>query len=233
MGEALTVKQFKRVLPRNMVKSLSDKMVEDINNIILDPEVHEAYRDNLISYTGVLSDGRFKIQQYVDAVKYVSFKLNGESNVVSFAKTFPDRYQSYIDRGTNDAAIASYVTSYNKNKLVNLILEQTLVPSHVLNADLYQKALNVQADLMMHARSEKVKTDAANSILNQLKRPEATKIELDISVGESQAIRDLNETTLNLVAQQKKMMQAGVMSLLEVAESNIIEAEAVEVITDD
>jgi hypothetical protein len=36
-------------------------------------------------------------------------------------------------------------------------MAQTLVPSYVLNADLYQKALNTSAELMISAKSEKVR----------------------------------------------------------------------------
>ena len=64
------------------------------------------------------------------------------------------------------------MTSYNKNKLVNLILEQSMIPSWVLNQDMYQKALNVQCELMLTANSEKV-SDAANSILTHLKPPQS------------------------------------------------------------
>ena len=62
-----------------------------------------------------------------------------------------------LSAGKNAKDISSFVTSYNKNKLVNLILEQSMIPSWVLNQDMYQKALNVQCELMLTANSEKSK----------------------------------------------------------------------------
>ena len=146
----------------------------------------------------------------------------GASNIAAYIKTFPDKYQDFINRGIETKDIASYVTAYNKSKLVNLIMEQTLIPSYVLNQDLYQKALNVQAELMLSAKSEKVRCDAANSLLTQLKMPEVNKVQLDVNVKEDGSIAALRESTLELVRQQKLMVQAGAMNAQEVAHSKLV-----------
>jgi hypothetical protein len=229
MSHDLTVEQFSRVLPKQMRGSASQSLVDHVNSLVADPVMREQYRDNLLGFTSVMKNGKFKMESYVDAVRYVSFKLTGATNILAYTRTFPDRYQSFLDNGTSDKDIASYITSYNKNKLVNLIMEQTLIPSYVYNAELYQRALNVQAELMVSANSEKVRTDAANSILTQLKQPEIKKIELDIGVKDDDVIKELRETTLELVAQQKKMILAGASSAQDVAHSSIlIEGEVVD-----
>ena len=217
----LTAEQFQRVLPKKMRSNINPEMVDTINGLIQDPFIKETYRDNLLSYTSVMQDGRFKMWQYIDAVRYVSFKLLGASNIEAYTKTFPDRYQGFVDSQTTSKDIASYVSSYNKNKLVNLVMEQTLVPTCILNADMYQNALNVQADLMLNANSEKVRSDAANSLLTHLKMPETQKIELDITTKEDSAVSELREATLHLVAQQRRMIEANAMSAQEVAHSSL------------
>ena len=226
----LTVEQFKTALPDKVKKSVNQELIDQINKTLSEPEMYEAYRDNLMSYTKVMADGRFKIQNYVDAVKYVSHKLMGCSNIEAYTKTFPDKYQNFLAQGVVAKDIASYVTAYNKSKLVNLIFEQTLIPSYVLNQDLYQKALNVQAELMVTANSEKVRCDAANSLLTHLKMPETQKVELEIGVKEDSSIAALRATTLELSRQQRLMVQSGAMNAQEVAHGKlIIEGEAVEV----
>ncbi len=218
----LTLDQFKLALPDKVKKSINQELIDQINNTLSDPEMFESYRDNLISYTKVMADGKFKVTSYVDAVRYVSFKLMGCTNIEAYTKTFPDKYQRFIQQGIQAKDIASYVTAYNKSKLVNLIFEQTLIPSHVLNQDLYQRALNVQADLMMNAKSEKVRCDAANSLLTQLKAPEVKKVELDIGVKEDSSIAALRATTLELARQQRLMMESGAMNAQEVAHGKLI-----------
>lgn len=226
----LTAEQFKQALPDKVKKSVSQELIDQINRTLSEPEMYEAYRDNLLSYSKVMADGRFKIDQYISAVKYVSHKLMGATNIEAYSKTFPDKMQRFAAQGVSAKDIASYVTAYNKSKLVNLIFEQTLVPSYVLNQDLYQKALNTQAELMVSAKSEKVRCDAAHSLLTQLKMPETQKVELEIGVKEDSAIAALRATTMELARQQRLMLEAGAMNAQEVAHSRlVIEGEAREV----
>lgn len=227
---ALTLDQFKLALPDKVKKSINQELIDQINTTLSDPEMFESYRDNLISYTKVMADGKFKVSSYIDAVRYVSFKLMGCTNIEAYTKTFPDKYQRFIQQGIQAKDIASYVTAYNKSKLVNLIFEQTLIPSHVLNQDLYQRALNVQADLMVNAKSEKVRCDAANSLLTQLKAPEVKKVELDIGVKEDSSLAALRATTLELARQQRLMIESGAMNAQEVAHGKLIIEGTAEVV---
>lgn len=227
----LTIDQFKQALPDKVKKSINQELIDKINATLSNPDMYEAYRDNLLSYTKVMADGRFKVTDYVNAVKYVSHKLMGDSNIAAYTKTFPDKYQRFVQNGVDAKDIASYVTAYNKSKLVNLIFEQTLVPSYVLNQDLYQKALNVQAELMVTAKSEKVRSDAANSLLTHLKMPETQKVELDIGVKEDGSIAALRATTLELARQQRLMVEAGALNAQQVAHSKlqVVDVEAKEI----
>lgn len=219
---ALTLEQFQLALPDKVKKSVNQELIDSVNAVISDPEVYEAYRENLLSYTRVMQDGKFKVTGYVDAVRYVSYKLMGHTNIDSYIKTFPDKYQRFLDQGVAAKDIASYVTAYNKSKLVNLIFEQTIIPSYVLNQDLYQKALNVQAELMVSSKSDMVRTTAANSLLTQLKMPEKQKVELDINVKEDGSIAALRAATLELAKHQRLSMQAGQSTAQEIAASSLV-----------
>lgn len=217
----LTVEQFKQALPDKFKITVNQELIDQINQTLADPHLYENYRDNLLSYAHVMKDGKFKMGDYISAIKYCSQKIMGASNIDAFVKTFPDRYQQFLASGTSSKDIASYVTAYNKNKLVNLILEQTLIPSWVLNQDLYQKALNVQAELMMTAESEKVRSDAANSLLNHLKPPEVRKVELDIGLKKDGAMQDLKSTLAELALKQRQFIDAGVVDLREVTSQKL------------
>lgn len=218
--DLITIDAFQRALPGDLKKRVNQAMVDDLNKLLHDPMLRENFRDNLLGYTGVMRDGKFKIQSYLDAVKYVSYKLLGSTNIEAYAKTFPQRYQRLINEGADDRTISSYCAAYNKTVLVNKILEQTLVPVHVLNSDLYQKALNTQATLMITAKSEKVRSDAADSVMRQLRPPEAAKIELDVTHKEDKSVQALRETTLKLVNAQRELLEKGA-SAQDIAHSKL------------
>ena len=221
----LTLQELRVALPDKIRKSVSDEVLNNINAVISDPAFYERYRENLLSFGHVMQDGKFKIKSYVDAVRYVSFKLMGLTNQDAYIKTFPDKYNYFLANNVSAKDISSYVHAYHHTKLVNLIMEQAMIPVHILNRDLFQQALNVQVELMRTASSEKVRSDAANSILNHLKPPEVKKVELDITHKDDGTLDSLRRATEALVEQQSKAIASGSMTAGQIAGGRIIEGE--------
>lgn len=226
----IAIEELQAAMPKPYRKNLTQDMVDNINQMAMDPQLQEYYRDNLVSYASILLEGRYQMQNYIDAVRYVSFKLFGDTNLLAFSKTFPKRYQCYLDRQVSAKAISSYVFAFNKTQLVQKIFEQTMIPAHIYNADVFQKAINVQAELMISADSEKVRTDAANSLLTQLKPPEVKKVEIDLGIRQDKSIDDLRATTLELVKQQREMIKLGQVNAKGIAHSKLLieDAEVIE-----
>lgn len=218
----LTLDNVKRAVPAKLKDSIEQSFVDKLNNLANDPIVADQIRNNFISYAHVINDGKFSIEEYLSAVKYVSFKLMNLTNVDSYARTFPQRYSGLLAKGTSQKDIASYVSAYNRGKLVNLILEQTLVPSWVLNQDIYQKAINTQAELMNNAKSERVKCMAADSILKALAKPEAAGPLVNIDMKESSGINELKQALVELAANQKKSIEKGILTPKNIVEAEII-----------
>lgn len=221
----LTVDALKAVMPKRQKGNITPSLVKELNTLIDEPEAREVFRENIMGYCGVLTDPNMKLVTYINAVKYMSFKLMGDTNQMAWMKTFPERYKRLIDTGKDEGFIRSTVACYNRNKVVNSIRELSIIPTWILNQDVYQKAINTQAHLMVSAKSEKVRTDAANSLLTHLKQPEASKVSLDVNVKEDDSIRELRHATTELVKAQKEALMAGVLDAKEVAESKILIGE--------
>lgn len=220
--------EIREALPKHLRSSVSSVVIDRINEVLLDSDLRENFTQNFMTYTKVLSEGRFSMDEYINAVTYVSYKLIGLTNQDAFKQTFPAKYHRYCSEGKSAGAISSFVAAYNKTKLVNLIYEQTLIPTHVLNAHIYQEAINIQADLMRHAKSEKVRSDAANSLMTQLKRPETTKIELDVGIKQSSVIDELRDAVNALTAQQRTAIQSGSVTAGSILGEKIIQGEVIE-----
>jgi hypothetical protein len=123
----LTRDEIERALPANLKSAATEQLTDLVNNIVNDPIVADQVRENFISYAAVMKDGKFKTEDYLHAVVYVSYKLMGYSNRESYERTFPQRMAKLIANGTAAKDIAAYVSAYHKGKLVNLIMEQ---PTH-------------------------------------------------------------------------------------------------------
>lgn len=221
----ITLEEVERSLPPQLKSKATPNLVKALNNLNTDPEHAETIRNNFISYSSVLRDGVFKLEDYLNAVAYVSFKMMGYNNKESYQRTFPQRYSALVARGATDKDISAYIAAYNKNKLVNLVLEQSLIPSWILNQDAYQKAINTQLDLMNNSQSDFVRTQAANSILTHLKRPETKQVELKIDTTASDGIAELKESMLRLAEKQKELIEMGAPTKTIAHEPIIIEAD--------
>lgn len=218
----LTEADLRAALPQSLKNSVTQGMVDTLNGISQDPLIAQTIRDNVIGYSSVMKEGKFKAEDYVHAVAYVGFKLMGDTNVDAYAKTFPKRYALLIAAGRPSKDIAAYVAAYHKGKLVNLIMEQSLVPTWIINQDLHQEAINRLAFLMKHAASEKVQSDSAIGLLSHLKKPEAVKGQLSIDITESTGMREMKELLGQLAQSQQAAIASGQMKTIDVAASKLI-----------
>jgi hypothetical protein len=222
---ALTLDQFKQVLPEKMKKSVNQTLLDQINTTLEHPETMAILRENMLSYTSVMRDGRFKISSYISAVKYCSFKFMGDTNRKAYIRTFPDKYNQFIAEGVSEKDIASYYTAYNKSKLVMLIMEQSMIPVHVLNNHMFQDALNIQFEIASNPDvAPKVRSDAANSLIVNLKPPEHRKIEIDVGVNQGSVIEDYQMAMVMMVKKQKELLEQG-GDLLSIANASVKWAE--------
>ena len=160
---------------------------------------------------------------YLNAVAYCSYKLMGDSNQDAYFRTFPQRYAALVAAGRTPKEISSYVASYNKGQLVNKIMEQALEPSWVLNAHMYQAALNTQFKLMNDEDvSPKVRSDAADSLLTHLTKPKEVGPLINIEMGENSGMNELKETLAKMAEQQRALIASGVTTQA-IAAQTIIE----------
>jgi len=178
-------------------------MVDQLNSLSTDPEEARYIRENFVSFSQVLMEGRYKVGDYVRAVMYVSHKVMGKSNIGAYVATFPERYQSMIDRQKTPKDISSIVTAYNKGALVTKVMERAIVPSWILNQGMFQTALQTQHDLMIDITvSDKVRCEAANSLLTHLKKPEVNKAELKIEIGLNDGMAALEASLVEMSERQ-------------------------------
>ena len=221
----VSIQEIAQALPGNLKVAATQELADKINNISTDPVVAETIKENFLGYAAVLKDGRYKTEDYLNAVVYVSYKLMNMTNLEAYQRTFPQRYQNLVAKGTSSKDISAYVAAYAKGKLVNALMEQTLVPIWVLNQDVYQKAINVQAELMATANSEKVRCDAANSILTHLAKPKEAAAAIKIDVNVNDGINELKDLLGRVASEQRNAISRGV-GTAEIAAQPLIEGKA-------
>lgn len=221
---------FKKIYPRRVNQETAEQCVQLINESIrgMDFMMRDHYRDTLISVFDVLdgSNGKYKFTDYLNAVKFVTYKLSGHSDVRAYALTFPDRVNRMAKEKVPNSHLYTYANGYAKNKLVVDIHAKLIVPTHIMFQDVFHQAVKVQASIMNDdSVSPKVRSDAANSLMTHLKQPEVKKAELEISTKDTGVIAELANALNNLGSNTAELMKSGKYTMKDLREATIINIE--------
>lgn len=226
----MEVESFKKIYPRKVNQETAEQCVKLINESIqgMDFMMREHYRDTLISVFDILdgSNGKYKFTDYLNAVKFVTYKLAGHTDVRAYAMTFPERIDRMAQEKVPTSHLYVYASGYAKNKLVVDIQTKLIVPTHILFQDIFHQAVKVQATIMNDdSVSPKVRVEAANSLMTHLKQPEVKKAELQVTTSDSGVIGQLADALSNLSKGHQELLAQGKTTLKDISEAVIIEVE--------
>lgn len=205
------IESLQSMLPVKM--NISEDMLEQVNNMINDEELQEQFKQNLVDFSSVLSSTRTTFQDYINAVKFVSYMLMDNSAVKSYMLAFPDRVKRLEAKYTTGSyhQITIRAQSYKQQKIVRKVLEQTLVPAYVYNTSLFQEAINTQASIMRDPKiSSRDRVAAAESVLKYTQIPEKYMANsAEVSEQGMSVIEKLAESIKALTNAQKDSIVTG------------------------
>jgi len=219
---------FEKIVPKRFKSMITDELIDELNNVIKDKEIAELYRENLLKYSSLLRTNGCRLDSYLNAIKFVTYKSIGDNNLQAYIKTFPDRYKQMMDDGKADNYINAIVSAYVKGEMVQNIIAKTMIPMHVLGRDLHIEALEHSANMMYNAKSEMVKQKAAETVLKYTQAPEESKVEIDLSVKDQKNIVDRYEEALKFAAEKQLEMINKGFDAKDVANIKLIDVKEVE-----
>ncbi len=234
----MTMEELKSATPKHSRGMITNHVVEVFNELESDhgEDFAEHYKQNFLSMSSVLKTGLYSTKDYLSGIKYVAHKLLQNSDIDAYHLTFPGRYERLMTKWTGEGMteeevrsqkISPYVTAYKSNDLVKKLAEQALMPSKILNAPMFQDALNVQYDRMYNAYRDQDRIAAAESVLRYTAPNEVHKIEVDVGIKGSDEVQSLRDEMQRLAHQQQVAIEAGTSTSLQIAESKILFEEEV------
>ena len=223
--DTFTKESLQKLLPVKV--AISDELLDKINDITTNGDMAEYYKENLLTFSTVLSLPNVSMSAYINAVQFVSLVLNDHSYTKAWARVFPDRYQRLLDQGVPAKDIQGHVTGYRKTKIVTKIMEQALVPSYLYNMSLFQEAINTQASIMRDERAlNKDRIAAADSVLKYTQIPEHLITNKQEIVDKGMSIIELLANSVNSLAEaQRDSIKSNTFTVRQIAESKIIEGD--------
>lgn len=219
---ALTQIEVASALPAHLKSAVTPAFVDKFNNIVADPQVAEEFERNFVTYSKVLTEGKYKTGDYMNAVAYVTYKLLGHTNQDAYKYTFPDRYRDMVAAGKDTKQISSFVAAFHKGQLVQAIMQQSIVPAWVLHQSKFHEAIGVLAEVALDTGAlNKDRVAAADSLAKHLTAPVAKEINLNLGVQESSGMSEMKEMMAEMARQQKRMIEEGA-DVKQIAEQGLI-----------
>jgi len=176
----------------------------------------------------------------LNAIRFCSYLISLDDNFTeAYKKVFWDTefVKSKLDLKSDDSKykeLTSAASRYRKSKLVVDILTVSQVPMHLMFTGMQYQAVGVLHEVMMTAKLDRDKINAAKELLAATKAPENIKIDLDIGVKENSAIQQLNEQLAQVGSNQIKHLESGTTDLKKLGamkvkrEEDIVEGEVYE-----
>ena len=216
MIKQLTIEEVRGAFPLRK-NSITSEVVDILNRSTTEPEFQgESLLQTAVTYENVLKGTRSSIKEYLNAIRFCAYLMTMEDNYTeAYKKTFFDR--DFVKERANEPTdtnkyteLTSAASRYAKCRAVVSILTLSQAPLDIMFAGYRYKAVGVLAEMMMDAKYDKDRINAAKELLAATKN-ENTKIELEIGPTQeavsmqAQLDKQLNELAMN----QKKMLEAG------------------------
>ena len=228
----MNLEELEAALPKAKKGQVNQELLDIINDAEKRGDFEGEFANQVISFQSVLQEGRYKATDYVKAVEFCAYYLNGDEQAEAFVKTFPDKVKRRVLAG-----LSSYSTGapsmYFKGQLVQKLIAQMELPDRFFHHNKLNAAINKQYSLMMSPKSsDRIQMECASSLMAYLKAPETSKIELDVSVKKDESAVALEAKLLELATLQVSAFENGVdvktlqkIAYKEAEDEEFIEAE--------
>ena len=224
----LNMDELKEMLPSNFGGSVNTVTLSNINDTLARSKIGEDMKDKVMGFSSVLAEGRFKVSAYIDAVHYVSYKAMSFTNEKAYSKVFKKKYQRMVNEGKSKKYISGFVSSYNRGKLVQLLVAQTITPNSIFYSDQFHKAVLCQTRLL-NSTNQTVAQKAADSLMGHLKQPDAVDVKLSVGDEGIDIVKQMMTNSAELAKLQRQAINNGSKSAVDIIEGRIIPKEKFDV----
>lgn len=219
----LSIKEMKELVPQSMAKGLTEDKIADLVRTLGNPETLRIFRDSFITYRNLADKGNYSLDEYINAVKYMTYIAMGCNNKKAYTYTFPERMERLRQLGKSNHAISAHVAGYGRSKLITEMRKQFAVPLYIMNLDVPQKVVHELMGILKNSRNDLARVKAADTLLAHLAPPVDTKISVEVGVKHDSEYEDMMASMRETAAAQRAAIEAGQLTARDVAESRIIE----------
>ena len=212
--DKITLEQLKLSFPRERRKFVTQDLVDMINNLDQAGDFDGHLKDKILAYSDILTQGRYKMTDYIKACEFVVNYLNCENQAEAYVKTFPEKVARRLAEGKEPYSKGA-PAMYYQGDLVQAIMARAMMSKRLKHYDKIDRAINTLEEVMLNSNSDKVRVEAADKLLNHLAEDPKMKIEMGVEIRKDESGRAIEQKMLELAEMQKIAFEKG-MSITEV-----------------
>ena len=225
----MTLEELKMLMPAKKKRFMNQELVDMINDAENRNDFDGEFEKKVISYSTVLTQGRYKASDYISAVEFVTHYLNGDEQAEAYVKTFPDRVKRRVMEGKSPYATGA-PSMYFQGQLVQAVMAMAQLGIRLRHYNKVDKMVDTLFELATSRTStDRIRMESADKLLNHLKEPEESKVELEIGIKKDESGLALEAKMLEVAQLQKEAFEKGI-DLVTLQKLNIKEGEEDEVI---
>lgn len=231
--DVMNMDELKKVLPDKFHNYLNDEMLNKINDHSLSVVARASVIDNISEYAYVLQEFKCNVLQFLNAIKFSTLHIGvGMSQKDAYRIVFPDRHKDIEYNTEKKDFLSSYASMYARTNLVTHVMQTMIVPGWLIHRHKYDEAVQTAYNLMVSPKTrDRIRLDAADLLLRELKQPEILKQEIKVKVqNHDNSDLDLLNMKLNELSKKQQTVlatpdESNKMKILDVI--NIAEVEEV------
>lgn len=202
--------------------------ITNLVNDIQDEDFRKDYIENIYQYREAMKIGGCGLEVYLNAVRFATYITMGFTQTEAYRYTFPEKIailrKRHLEEGIKEystkGTIAGRASGYAHSKMVQKLLEVSIVPDHIIYRDLHHSAIKILANVMQDTEvSPKTRVEAADSILKHTTKPDAV-VQKESTISVLDKIQKMSD---NLASKQLQALNQKNVTIESVAEYTITE----------
>ena len=227
--DGMNLEQFRELMPKKKRKFINQELLDMVQDAEKRGDFEGEFEKKIISYSSVLTQGRYKTSDYISAVEFCTYYLSGDEQAEAYVKTFPDKIKRRVLEGKAPYATGA-PSMYYSGQLVQAIMAQAQMSVRMRHYNKIDFAVETLFELATSKTStDRIRMESADKLLTQLKEPETSKVELEIGIKKDESGQALEAKMLEVAKMQKEAFDKGI-DLITLQKLNIKEGEEEEII---
>ena len=227
--DGMSLEEFRELMPAKKRKFINQDLLDMVHAAEHRGDFDGQFESKVISFSSVLTQGRYKTSDYIAAVEFVTYYLSGDEQHEAYIKTFPDRVKRRIMEGKSPVASGA-PSMYYTGQLVQAIMAQAQLGVRLKHYNKIDIAIEVLFDLATSSTStDRIKMESADKLLEKLKEDPTNKIEIEVGIKKDESGQALETKMLEMATQQQAMFKAGA-DLMSLQKINFVEGEEEDII---